>query len=129
MNDSRALYDWFAASVEYHGSLPALEIEERQWTYAALAARARAIAAALVHAHAGRAPARVGLLAARTPDAYAGYLAIQQLGAAAVPLNPGFPHARLATICARAARLRADRSRRIRGSWRAARQDTRRRGA
>ncbi|KVG73556.1 D-alanine--poly(phosphoribitol) ligase [Burkholderia ubonensis] len=102
MNDSRALYDWFAASVEHHGSLPALEIEERQWTYAALAARARAIAAAIVHAHAGQAPARVGLLAARTPDAYTGYLAIQQLGAAAVPLNPAFPHARLATICARA---------------------------
>ncbi|KGD55089.1 AMP-binding enzyme family protein [Burkholderia pseudomallei] len=102
MNDSRALYDWFAVSVEHHGSLPALEIEERQWTYTALAARARVIAAAIVDAHADQAPARVGLLAARTPDAYAGYLSIQQLGAVAVPLNPAFPHARLATICARA---------------------------
>ncbi|WP_186156457.1 AMP-binding protein [Burkholderia gladioli] len=102
MNDSRALYDWFAASVEQHGSLPALEIDDRQWTYAALAARASAIAAVIERAHAGRAPTRIGLLAARTPDAYAGYLAIQQLGAVAVPLNPTFPHARLATICTRA---------------------------
>lgn len=99
MNDSRALYDWFAASAARHGPLPALEIEERQWTYAALAAHAHAIAAAVARAHAGQAPARIGLLASRTLGAYAGYLAIQQLGSVAVPLNPGFPHARLATIC------------------------------
>ncbi|MBB5628303.1 amino acid adenylation domain-containing protein [Sphaerisporangium krabiense] len=53
-------------------------------------------------ATAGEPCAPVGLLANRSPIAYAGYLAIQRLGRPVVPLNPAFPAARTATIARRA---------------------------
>jgi amino acid adenylation domain-containing protein len=98
MNATRTMYDWFAASVAEHGDRQtALEVAGEHLTYAELDATARRLAGALV-AENGGVPSRVGLLAARSTAAYAGYLAVQLLGATVVPLNPGFPPARNATI-------------------------------
>nr|WP_276571121.1 AMP-binding protein [Kibdelosporangium phytohabitans] len=66
-------------------------------TYRELSDLADHVAGQLV-ARTGDVPRRVGLLAARTVLAYAGYLAIQRLGATVVPLNPSFPPARNATV-------------------------------
>ncbi|WP_219852925.1 AMP-binding protein, partial [Streptomyces solincola] len=46
----------------------------------------------------GPPPRRIALLARRTPATYAAYLAIQRLGAAAVPLNPAAPPDRNETV-------------------------------
>ncbi|QHC24012.1 AMP-binding protein [Streptomyces sp. GS7] len=99
----QTLYDWFAASAARHGTQPALEVGEIALTYHELAAAVDALAARL-HRHLGTGapPRRVGLLAARTAVAYAGYLAIQRLGATAVPLGPAFPPERNAAIAAAA---------------------------
>ncbi|MER6983963.1 amino acid adenylation domain-containing protein, partial [Streptomyces carpinensis] len=51
-------------------------------------------AVGLIAAAGGTPPRRVGLLAARSVTAYAGYLAILRAGAAVVPLNPEHPAAR-----------------------------------
>lgn len=48
---------------------------------------------------AGRPPVAVGLLAARSLAAYAGYLAALRLAATVVPLHPEFPVARNARMC------------------------------
>ncbi|MFD0312732.1 amino acid adenylation domain-containing protein [Streptomyces flavalbus] len=104
MNTPSTLYGWFAASVAAHGDRhTALEVAGDRLTYAELDATAARLAALLVAEHGG-APARVGLLAARSTAAYAGYLAVQRLGATVVPLNPAFPPSRNATI-ARDAKL------------------------
>ncbi|NUT98156.1 MAG: AMP-binding protein, partial [Saccharothrix sp.] len=47
-------------------------------------------------------PRAVGLLAARSLPAYAGYLGALRLGATVVPLNPAFPVARNRYMCAQA---------------------------
>ncbi|MET8944522.1 amino acid adenylation domain-containing protein [Streptomyces sp. NPDC004542] len=104
MNATWTMYDWFAASVAEHGDRrTALEVAGEHLTYAELDATAHRLAGELVAGHGG-VPSRVGLLAARSTAAYAGYLAVQRLGATVVPLNPSFPPARNATI-ARDARL------------------------
>ncbi|WP_156722130.1 amino acid adenylation domain-containing protein [Streptomyces apocyni] len=99
MNDDReTLYGWFAASAAAHGDRqPALEVAGDQLTYADLEAMAGRLAGALVTQHGG-VPSRVGLLAGRSTLAYAGYLAVQRLGATLVPLNPAFPPARHAVV-------------------------------
>ncbi|MFF3495277.1 amino acid adenylation domain-containing protein [Streptomyces sp. NPDC002795] len=100
MNATRTLYDWFAHSVSRHGDRQiALEVAGEVMTYAELDALCARVAGELVAAHGG-VPARVGLLAARSTAAYAGYLAVQRLGAVVVPLNPLWPAARNATIAA-----------------------------
>lgn len=93
----KTLYQWFADSVSEFGDHPALEVGEDRLTYRELHALADRIAADLLAAHGG-VPARVGLLAERSVLAYAGYLAVQRLGATVVPLNPSFPATRNATI-------------------------------
>ncbi|MDA3647101.1 amino acid adenylation domain-containing protein [Saccharopolyspora indica] len=98
MTDKTTMYDWFAASVAANGSGIALEVAGRALTYAELAGLADGIAGAIVERTGGSVPARVGLLAARSVAAYAGYLAVQRLGAAVVPLNPSFPAVRNTTI-------------------------------
>ncbi|MEE4418529.1 AMP-binding protein [Streptomyces bugieae] len=100
------LYDWFAATAAAHPDRPALETGGSTLTYARLAARADALAAALLDRLDGTPPRRVGLLAGRTAVAYAGYLAVLRLGATVVPLGPAFPAERNARIV-RAARLDA----------------------
>ncbi|WP_340686953.1 amino acid adenylation domain-containing protein [Amycolatopsis coloradensis] len=103
MNDARTLDDWFTATVAEFGDLTALEVAGERFSYTELDALARGLAGVLIAEHGG-APARIGLLAARCPLAYAGYLAALRLGATVVPLNPAFPAARNAAIT-RAARL------------------------
>ncbi|MBT2383214.1 amino acid adenylation domain-containing protein [Streptomyces sp. ISL-11] len=100
--DGRGLYEWFAASARRHPTAVALEVAGDSRTYAELETLAGHLAAQAVAAADGRPPRRAGLLAARTLTAYAGYLALQRLGATVVPLNPGFPPARNAAVAAAA---------------------------
>jgi amino acid adenylation domain-containing protein len=93
----RTLYSWFERSAAAHGGQPALEVDGEQLSYDELHQLVLTLAARIVRVL-GRAPARVGLLATRTPGCYAGYLAAQRLGATVVPLNPAFPPERNATI-------------------------------
>ncbi len=93
----RTLWEWFAGSVERAPDAPALEIDGGSLSYRQLHSTVLSLAAELVEAHGG-APSRVGLLAARDLLAFAGYLAAQRLGAAVVPLNPGYPAERNRTI-------------------------------
>src|SRR5438270_162632 len=103
MDQARTVDDWFTAAVAEFGDQTALEVAGEQFSYTELDALARGLAGVLIAEHGG-APARIGLLAARCPLAYAGYLAAQRLGVTVVPLNPVFPAARNAAIT-RAARL------------------------
>ncbi|GAB3677953.1 amino acid adenylation domain-containing protein [Saccharopolyspora tripterygii] len=101
METKPTLYEWFADSAATHPSATALEVAGTSLSYAELESVAEAIAAALVE-RTGSVPARVGLLAARTVVAYAGYLAAQRLGATVIPLNPAFPEARNTAIAEQA---------------------------
>ncbi|KIF77582.1 peptide synthetase [Streptomyces sp. 150FB] len=93
----RTLYESFAASVAEFPDHMALEVGADRLTYQELHEAAERIAAGLITAADG-VPRRVGLLAERGVLAYAGYLAVQLLGATVVPLNPAFPAARNAAI-------------------------------
>lgn len=75
----------------------ALSAGATELSYEELAARASAIAAWL-DAGDGRPAERVGILAARSWEAYAGLLGACWRGAAYVPLNPRLPDARLAWL-------------------------------
>lgn len=98
-SNTTPLYEWFAASAKRCPDLPALQTADQVVSYAELEGMARNIAVRLLEAHDGVVPRRVGLLAAAgTLSAYAGYLAVQRLGAAVVPLNPSSPAARNAVI-------------------------------
>ncbi|MEU0008768.1 amino acid adenylation domain-containing protein [Streptomyces sp. NPDC006314] len=97
------LYARFAESARRHPDAAALELDGARHTYAELDALAGHIAAALVASTGGAGPRRVGLLALRTLTAYAGYLAVQRLGATVVPLHPGFPPPRTAATAKAAA--------------------------
>ncbi|MDG9715427.1 amino acid adenylation domain-containing protein [Streptomyces sp. DH24] len=101
MSEPRTVYDWFARSAAAHPGETALEVAGRQLTYGQLLDLAERLAARLPDA-AGGAPRRIGLLAARSVTAYAGYLAILRAGAAVVPLNPEHPASRTAEIAAAA---------------------------
>ncbi|MFI2645690.1 amino acid adenylation domain-containing protein [Streptomyces sp. NPDC018610] len=103
MNPQDTLYARFARSVRRHPDAVALELDGVRHTYAELDALAGRLAAALTAAGAGDGPRRVGLLALRTLTAYAGYLAVQRLGATVVPLHPGFPPPRTAATVKAAA--------------------------
>ncbi|MFD0655226.1 AMP-binding protein [Streptomyces malaysiensis] len=90
---TRTLYDWFRASAEASPEDPALEVLDVTLTYAELRAAAEWMSARMVEAMGGR-PDRVGLLTSRTAVSYVAYLAVQRLGATAVPLNPAAPASR-----------------------------------
>ncbi len=79
---------------------PALVLEDRTLSYAQLAVEASRVARWLEGA--APAAARVGVLASRSVEAYAGLLGAAAAGAAYVPLNPKQPPARLASILAQA---------------------------
>lgn len=81
-------------------SAPALVLEHRTLSYGELAAEASRVAAWLSVA-AAAAP-RVGVLASRSVEAYAGVLGAAWTGGTYVPLNPKQPPARLASILAQA---------------------------
>lgn len=97
MGGQRTMYDWFAASAAAGPARVALDLGGAELTYGELAELAARVAGLLVR-RTGGVPSRVGLLSARNVLAYAGYLAVQRLGATVVPLNPAFPSARSATI-------------------------------
>jgi amino acid adenylation domain-containing protein len=92
------LHEMFADTVERHPEQVALEVGSTVLRYAELAPLVDALAVRIVAVHGG-VPARVGLLAARSLATYVGYLAIQRLHSTVVPLNPGFPAERNATMC------------------------------
>ncbi|WP_369216743.1 amino acid adenylation domain-containing protein [Streptomyces flavofungini] len=106
------LYDFFARSLAAHPDEPALEVLGRTYSYRDLDERAAAVARALLDVRDGVAPARIALLASRSPTAFAGYLAALRLGATVTPLNPGYPVARNRSVwqLARAEVLLADAS-------------------
>lgn len=87
------LHELFASAAARHPNRPALEVGGRTLTYAQLDRFSDRLAGQLLF-HAERHPARVGLLAARSVTAYAGYLAALRIGAAAVPMNPAHPPTR-----------------------------------
>ncbi|MFD7299924.1 amino acid adenylation domain-containing protein [Streptomyces pharetrae] len=103
MTHQDTLYGRFAATVRRHPDAVALELDGTAHTYAELDALAARLAAALVAGTDGPGPRRVGLLALRTLTAYAGYLAVQRLGATVVPLHPDFPAPRTAATAKAAA--------------------------
>ena len=84
------LHGWFLRGVLSDPEAVALRIGAESFTYRRLHERALALAGELL-ARAAHRPRRVGLLAARSEQAYAGILAAGYAGAAVVPLNPSFP--------------------------------------
>ncbi|WP_433234435.1 amino acid adenylation domain-containing protein [Actinomadura nitritigenes] len=86
----RTLHSRFADSAARHPDAVALELAGDRLTYRELDELAARVAGRIA-ARCGGAPRAVGLHASRTLAAYAGYLAIQRLGAVTVPLNPSFP--------------------------------------
>jgi amino acid adenylation domain-containing protein len=80
----------------------ALVQDECAWTYAELSRRGNAMAARLV-AEGIRPGDLVGVCLARKPQMVAAMLGIMRAGAAYLPLDPGFPPARLALIARDAA--------------------------
>ncbi|MBC9724224.1 amino acid adenylation domain-containing protein [Streptomyces sp. TRM68367] len=105
MSDPRAprtAYDWFARSAAAYPDETALEVAGAELTYGELQDVAERLAARLVGKAGDTPPRQVGLLAARSVTAYAGYLAILRAGAAVVPLNPEHPATRTAEIAAAA---------------------------
>jgi D-alanine--poly(phosphoribitol) ligase subunit 1 len=96
-----------AASVFFHAQTgperSALVVDDRTYTYATLAFAAGRVAT-WVRSHAsrsGRAP-RVGIMAARSFETYAGILGTAWAGGTYVPLNPQQPTGRLSSIIRRA---------------------------
>ncbi|GIJ80008.1 amino acid adenylation protein [Micromonospora phaseoli] len=76
----------------------ALEVDGEVVTYRRLHELVERLAGQLCQV-VGHPPAAVGLLAARSLPAYAGYLAALRAGAVVTPLNPAFPPARNAQLC------------------------------
>ncbi|GAA3485005.1 amino acid adenylation domain-containing protein [Streptomyces yanii] len=87
------LHTWFLDGLARNPNGPALAIHGREWTYTELHALAGRYADRLI-ADAGRPPRRVGILAAKSIEAYAGLLGALYVGAAYVPLGPEVPLAR-----------------------------------
>lgn len=101
MTRNQTMYGAFTATVDAHGDEPALEVGGERLTYRELDSLADSIAAHIVAAGGVDAPV-IGLYANRSLAAYAGYLAIQRLGAAVVPLHPAWPKQRNDTVIERA---------------------------
>ncbi len=95
------LHEWFARIAAAFPDEVAIELGDQRLTYRELAELTDRLAARLWEAANGR-PRRVGLLAARSLVAYAGYLAVHRAGATVIPLGPGFPVARNTRVAAAA---------------------------
>ncbi|MGN6374501.1 MAG: non-ribosomal peptide synthetase [Sphingomonas sp.] len=92
-----SVVDWVAAQAAAAPGTVVIEQGATRWTYADLEAQANAIAAKLIDA--GVTPGQlVGLSLERTPWMVAAMLGVAKAGAAYLPLDPGFPPARLAMI-------------------------------
>jgi amino acid adenylation domain-containing protein len=92
-SSDHTLYQWFSNSVERVPNAVAVEVGDHSLSYAQLSDLANSLAGMLLDAH-GAIPQRIALLASRSVVAFAGYLAALRLGAAVIPVNPGFPAAR-----------------------------------
>ncbi len=86
------LHGWFLRGLRRDPHAPALRIGAAAYTYQELHRHALALAGSL------GSPRRVGLLASRSFQAYAGILAAGYAGATVVPLNPDFPADRTARM-------------------------------
>jgi natural product biosynthesis luciferase-like monooxygenase protein len=91
----QTLHRAFEAQVARTPDATALVFETSELTYAALNARANALAARLRAAGVGPGT-HVGLFVTRSPDLLVGALAILKAGGAYVPLDPSYPADRLA---------------------------------
>jgi D-alanine--poly(phosphoribitol) ligase subunit 1 len=83
---------------------PALVVEGRTWSYSRLRDEAWRVAERVLTLppRPGRLAPRVGILASRTVETYAGILGVAAAGGTYVPINPRQPPARLASILGRA---------------------------
>lgn len=90
---------WFAQTAAQQPSAVALAQDDARWSYSEVSARADAIAARLV-GEGVRAGDLIGVSLARSPQMVAALLGSWRAGAAYLPLDPGFPPARLALIAA-----------------------------
>jgi D-alanine--poly(phosphoribitol) ligase subunit 1 len=80
----------------------ALVVDEKQYSYADLASAAARVAAWLKNGSLAGRPIRVGILAARSFETYAGILGAAWAGGTYVPLNPKQPASRLRFIVEKA---------------------------
>ncbi len=94
-----SVVDWFAERAAEMPDAAAIEQGEDRWSYADLAVRSDTIAARLLAE--GVVPGSlVGLALPRSAWMVAAMLAVLKAGAAYLPLDPGFPPARLAMVAA-----------------------------
>ncbi|MET9671622.1 AMP-binding protein [Streptomyces sp. NPDC006482] len=84
------LHDWFRRGHDLDPGAEALRIGTSRYTYREVRDLALALAGDVVAACPER-PRRIGLLASRSAQAYAGVLAAGYAGATVVPLHPDFP--------------------------------------
>jgi amino acid adenylation domain-containing protein len=96
------LHNWFLRGAQADPEAVALRIGRESFTYRRLHERALALAGELLARCGEHRPGRVGLLAARSEQAYAGVLAAGYAGAAVVPLNPDYPAERTQRMIAAA---------------------------
>ena len=92
----RTLHEWFLAQAARTPHAVALRGKQRDWTYGELAARSAALAAELRDR--GVFGQHVGIAMGRTPELVLAVLAVLRAGGTVVPLDPGFPPARLEFI-------------------------------
>ncbi|WP_232376572.1 AMP-binding protein [Amycolatopsis aidingensis] len=90
---AKTLHSWFTDSVRRTPDHTALVVPGRRLSYAELEAVSLELAAR-VTAAIGPRPGRVGLLAAGSVAAYAGYLGVLRSGGTVVPLSMDYPAAR-----------------------------------
>ncbi|HET7460811.1 MAG TPA: amino acid adenylation domain-containing protein [Longimicrobium sp.] len=93
------VHERFEARARAHPDAPALAWEGVELTYAQLDARADALARRLADRGVGP-ESRVGVLLERGPELIVSLLAILKAGGGYVPLDPGYPAARLALMAA-----------------------------
>jgi len=92
-----SIVGWVAERMATEPDASVIAQDGERWTYADLDARADTIAAKLAERGIGQGDL-VGLSLERTPWMVAAMLGIARTGAAYLPLDPGFPQARLALI-------------------------------
>lgn len=105
------LHSGFLRSAAKHPDRSALEVGAQVLSYAQLRDHATSVATTLAWG-AGQAAPKVGILASRSVEMYAGILGTLLAGGTVVPLNPGFPAVRTAQMIelADASALIVDRS-------------------
>ncbi|MDE1182616.1 amino acid adenylation domain-containing protein [Paraburkholderia sp.] len=92
------LHSFFFDTATSQPDIPALWVDEQLYSYRDVAGQAQRIAAGLLHVAGDAEPRRCLLFASRSGAAYSSVLGILAAGMAYVPLNPGVPAARTASI-------------------------------